>query len=61
MEPDHRAAHEMKNALGSDDRRASAWLPVLQPWRLHGAPSSPRPGSSMAGAFRVRSAMPSEP
>jgi tetratricopeptide (TPR) repeat protein len=30
MEPDHRAAHEMKDALGSDERRASAWLPVLQ-------------------------------
>jgi tetratricopeptide (TPR) repeat protein len=30
MDPDHRAAHEMKDALASDERRASAWLPVLQ-------------------------------
>jgi tetratricopeptide (TPR) repeat protein len=30
MDPDHRTAHEMKDALGSDERRASAWLPVLQ-------------------------------
>jgi DNA polymerase III epsilon subunit-like protein len=29
MQPDHRAAHQMKDALGSDERRASAWLPVL--------------------------------
>ena len=30
MEPDHRGAHEMKDALGSDERRASTWLPVLE-------------------------------
>jgi DNA polymerase III epsilon subunit-like protein len=30
MEPDHRAAHEMKDALDADERRALAWLPVLQ-------------------------------
>jgi DNA polymerase III epsilon subunit-like protein len=29
MQPDHRAAHQLKDALGSDERRASAWLPVL--------------------------------
>jgi Exonuclease len=30
MQPDHRGAHQLKDALGSDERRASAWLPVLQ-------------------------------
>lgn len=30
MQPEHRAAHQRKDALGADERRASLWLPVLQ-------------------------------
>lgn len=30
MQPEHRAAHQRKDTLGADERRASVWLPVLQ-------------------------------
>ena len=30
MRPEHRAAHQRKDALDSDEVRASVWLPVLQ-------------------------------
>jgi tetratricopeptide (TPR) repeat protein len=38
MEPEHRAAHELKDALEWDERRASAWLPVLQALKASGCP-----------------------
>ena len=38
MQPEHRAAHELKDALGFDERRASAWLPALQALETSGCP-----------------------
>jgi hypothetical protein len=38
MEPEHRAAHELKDALAWDERGASAWLPVLQALEASGCP-----------------------
>ena len=38
MQPQHRAAHQLKDALGLDERRASAWLPVLQALEAAGCP-----------------------
>jgi hypothetical protein len=38
MEPEHRAAHELRDALELDERRASAWFPVLQALEASGCP-----------------------
>jgi tetratricopeptide (TPR) repeat protein len=38
MQPPHRDAHQLKDALGLDERRASAWLPVLQALEAAGCP-----------------------
>jgi tetratricopeptide (TPR) repeat protein len=38
MQPQHRAAHQLKDALDVDERRASAWLPVLQALEAAGCP-----------------------
>ena len=38
MQPQHRAAHQLKDALDADERRASAWLPVLQALEAAGCP-----------------------
>jgi DNA polymerase III epsilon subunit-like protein len=38
MQPQHRAAHELKDSLDADERRASAWLPVLQALEASGCP-----------------------
>jgi DNA polymerase III epsilon subunit-like protein len=38
MQPQHRAAHQRKDALEGDERRASAWLPVLQALEAAGCP-----------------------
>jgi DNA polymerase III epsilon subunit-like protein len=38
MEPEHRAAHELKDAFEWDERRASSWLPVLQALEASGCP-----------------------
>jgi hypothetical protein len=40
MQPEHRAAHQRKDALGADERRASAWLPVLQALAAAGCPEA---------------------
>jgi DNA polymerase III epsilon subunit-like protein len=38
MQPEHRAAHQRKDVLSADERRASAWLPVLQTLEAAGCP-----------------------
>jgi DNA polymerase III epsilon subunit-like protein len=38
MQPEHRAAHQRKDALSLDECRASAWLPVLQALEAAGCP-----------------------
>jgi DNA polymerase III epsilon subunit-like protein len=38
MRPEHRAAHQRKDALESDEVRASVWLPVLQALEAAGCP-----------------------
>jgi DNA polymerase III epsilon subunit-like protein len=40
MQPEHRAAHQRKDALGADERRASAWLPVLEALEAAGCPEA---------------------
>jgi tetratricopeptide (TPR) repeat protein len=40
MQPEHRAAHQRKDALGADERRASMWLPVLQALEAAGCPET---------------------
>jgi DNA polymerase III epsilon subunit-like protein len=40
MQPEHRAAHQRKDALGADERRASVWLPVLQALEAAGCPET---------------------
>ena len=40
MRPEHRAAHQRKDALGADERRASVWLPVLQALEAAGCPET---------------------
>lgn len=38
MQPQHRDAHQLKDGLDADERRASAWLPVLQALEAAGCP-----------------------
>jgi hypothetical protein len=40
MKPEHRAAHQRKDALGAEERRASVWLPVLQALQAAGCPEA---------------------
>jgi DNA polymerase III epsilon subunit-like protein len=40
MKPEHRAAHQRKDALGVEERRASVWLPVLQALQAAGCPEA---------------------
>lgn len=40
MKPEHRAAHQQKDALGAEERRASEWLPVLQALEAAGCPEA---------------------
>jgi DNA polymerase III epsilon subunit-like protein len=40
MRPEHRAAHQRKDALDADEHRASAWLPVLQALEDAGCPEA---------------------
>jgi len=40
MQPEHRAAHQRKDALDADEHRASAWLPVLQALEDAGCPEA---------------------
>ena len=59
MQPEHRAAHQQKDALGLDERRASAWLPVLQALEAVGCPEVADAWSSTPGASRAQHATPS--
>ncbi len=40
MDPVHRAAHQLKDALSGQERRASAWRPVLQALEAAGCPEA---------------------
>lgn len=41
MQPEHRAAHQLKDTLNTGDTRAAAWLPVLEALETAGCPEAP--------------------